>query len=471
MSLRTRIPAAFLALSLCFTLTPYLNARAEQAADTLSGLAGDMNARTGKVDELVGLDAAQLRAKVAAMRKELAAENQRLDRAVKELDSLRAKRQSLAEAYAKAASDMQAVEDTVRTNAAKAGALLSDSAAESLRVNRLAPLEALASSQAFPGLEAIEGLGDILLDEIRAGGDAEVREGAFLAPDGQSRDGRLLRAGSLFLGAVDREGNGFLLLPGSTPPTAVAATPASAGRAIAAWAEGTDGVLPLDPGHGAALTLLQSQRTLDDWMQGGGLLLWPILAVGLLAVLGIVYKAVRLAMARPCPKDFTARLRSAWESGGWPALDGLLASLPRSPAARMLLRVTPDAGPELRDKQIQEGFLLELRHLESLLGFIAVMAAVAPLLGLLGTVTGMIESFQAITVFGTSNPRIMSSGISEALITTQAGLGVAIPVMLCHQFLKQRVQALAGDMEQQGAALLSLLAGDGRADCAEADHD
>ncbi|WP_319583654.1 MotA/TolQ/ExbB proton channel family protein [uncultured Pseudodesulfovibrio sp.] len=464
LSLRRRLPTCFLALCLVIIgwTAPALGQ--SDAAARLDGLAASMTARTAEVDKLLTLDEKALRDRVAQLRKTRDAERTRLDKAVSELARLRDEHKALAARYDAVAGEMRAVEDAVRSNAAQARSLLDKSARTSLVPDRLAPLDGLARSREFPGLKAITALGGLLMDEIDAGGNTQTVAGTFLGPDGQARQGRLLRAGSLFLGARDQDGRAYLLTPGSLPPQAVAATPGEARDAIGTWADDTGQILPMDPTHGAALSLLQARRTLDDWVQGGGMLLWPILAIGLAALLAVLYKGARLFTARPCPGDFAEQLRTARDADGWPGVERLLRSMPRSPAARVLLWTRPDAAPDLRDKQLQEGFLFELRRLESWLGFIAVMAAVAPLLGLLGTVTGMIDSFQAVTVFGTANPRIMSSGISEALITTQAGLGVAIPAMLLHQFLKQRVQTLSGDMEQQCAAVQALLAADRQED-------
>jgi biopolymer transport protein ExbB len=82
-------------------------------------------------------------------------------------------------------------------------------------------------------------------------------------------------------------------------------------------------------------------------------------------------------------------------------------------------------------------------------------AAVAPLLGLLGTVTGMIHTFRLISVFGTGDPRLLSAGISEALITTEAGLVVAIPLLLLHAFLSRRVQRLSEGLETSAITFLN----------------
>ena len=85
------------------------------------------------------------------------------------------------------------------------------------------------------------------------------------------------------------------------------------------------------------------------------------------------------------------------------------------------------------------------------------VAAIAPLLGLLGTVTGMIDTFHVITVYGTGDPRMMSGGISEALVTTQLGLAVAVPIMILHHFLERRVDKILSDMEEKGTSFTVIL--------------
>ena len=85
----------------------------------------------------------------------------------------------------------------------------------------------------------------------------------------------------------------------------------------------------------------------------------------------------------------------------------------------------------------------------------AVVAAVAPLLGLLGTVTGMISTFDVITIFGNSDPKLLSGGISVALVTTELGLIVAIPLLLLHHFLSRRVDAIVNELEEEGAVLVA----------------
>jgi biopolymer transport protein ExbB len=87
----------------------------------------------------------------------------------------------------------------------------------------------------------------------------------------------------------------------------------------------------------------------------------------------------------------------------------------------------------------------------------AVLGAIAPLLGLLGTVTGMITTFKVITLYGTGDPKLMSSGISEALVATKWGLCVAVPTMLIHTLLARRVHGVVSDMEEKAVAMSTII--------------
>jgi biopolymer transport protein ExbB len=112
---------------------------------------------------------------------------------------------------------------------------------------------------------------------------------------------------------------------------------------------------------------------------------------------------------------------------------------------------------ETLESILQEAILRELPRVERGLPVLAILGAVAPLLGLLGTVTGMIETFQTITLFGTGDPKLMSGGISEALVTTEVGLMIAIPVMLCHTYLSRRAEAIVGEMEEKAVSLTNII--------------
>ena len=111
-----------------------------------------------------------------------------------------------------------------------------------------------------------------------------------------------------------------------------------------------------------------------------------------------------------------------------------------------------DESKDLLNEVLYERLLQTQPKLERMIPFIAVVAATSPLLGLLGTVTGMIKTFKLITVFGTGDARSLSSGISEALITTEFGLLVAIPSLIVHALLLRKTKGVLASMEQSAVA-------------------
>lgn len=125
-------------------------------------------------------------------------------------------------------------------------------------------------------------------------------------------------------------------------------------------------------------------------------------------------------------------------------------------------------GREVMKDSIQEAANQVVHDLERYLGALGTIAAIAPLLGLLGTVLGMIKVFTAIMVQGTGNAGVLAGGISEALITTAAGLCVAIPAMILHRFFSRKVDALMVVMEQDAVKLVDALHSDRRVDVKEA---
>jgi len=118
----------------------------------------------------------------------------------------------------------------------------------------------------------------------------------------------------------------------------------------------------------------------------------------------------------------------------------------------------PEADTETLELKLDEAILRETAPIETGLSFIKVLYVVAPLLGLLGTVVGMIATFQMITLFGTGDPRMMAGGISTALVTTVLGLVVAIPLTLLHSFLQGKARALIQVLEEQAAGMIARIA-------------
>jgi biopolymer transport protein ExbB len=105
--------------------------------------------------------------------------------------------------------------------------------------------------------------------------------------------------------------------------------------------------------------------------------------------------------------------------------------------------------------KLDEAILREIPKIERGLMTLAILAAIAPMLGLLGTVSGMIETFQSITLFGTGDPKLMSGGISQALVTTELGLAVAIPIMLIHSGLSSKSNRIVQILDEESAAIVA----------------
>ena len=138
---------------------------------------------------------------------------------------------------------------------------------------------------------------------------------------------------------------------------------------------------------------------------------------------------------------------------------------PDNPLGRVLavFQENRQADPETLELKLDEAILRESASLHRFLWVIKVVSVVAPLLGLLGTVTGMIQTFQAITLFGTGDPKLMAGGISEALVTTMLGLFVAIPLVLLHAVVSSGSGRIVEVLEEQSAGIIAARAEGGDA--------
>ncbi len=188
-----------------------------------------------------------------------------------------------------------------------------------------------------------------------------------------------------------------------------------------------------------------------DFLAKGGIIMVPIAAASLLGTTVVVERAWSLSQRRVAPRGLLERVRDAWKKGGRALAESLVqdgsSSLARLLAASMALA---GADPEerrarLEDRGRREAQLLG-RHIET----IGVVAAICPLLGLLGTVTGMISVFRRVTLEAGArgvNPASLASGIWEALITTAAGLSVAIPLYVAYRLLAHRAEHWVSELE------------------------
>lgn len=196
---------------------------------------------------------------------------------------------------------------------------------------------------------------------------------------------------------------------------------------------------------------------LRQFFKDGGIIMYPIVALFAIGLLIALWRFVWL-MVRGFGGIANRRVLKALKAGDIDTARSL-ATKTHGEVGKVLRTVLSKnyAGREGAEKALEELFSADVPKLESGLTWISVIAATAPLLGLLGTVMGMIELFDVITMHGTSDPKLLAGGISIALVTTEAGLIVAIPLQLIHTFLVNRADAVRSRMESAGLAVLNAL--------------
>ena len=197
----------------------------------------------------------------------------------------------------------------------------------------------------------------------------------------------------------------------------------------------------VDPSRGALLGLLVQTPSLQERIDQGGLVGYVIIT---LLVLGIALALVRIVSLSLTGAKVSAQKKSATANTN-------------NPLGRIMHTYEKNRGMDVENLQLKldDAILKELPSLERGLSTIKVLAAISPMLGLLGTVTGMIETFQAITLFGTGDPKMMAGGISQALITTVLGLVAAIPLILLHSIAAGRSKAVIEVLEEQSAGIIA----------------
>jgi biopolymer transport protein ExbB len=190
----------------------------------------------------------------------------------------------------------------------------------------------------------------------------------------------------------------------------------------------------------------------------GGIFMYPLLACLLLGLAIAFERLWAISRASINTRKFLQRIKIALKEEGITAAQEICANT-RGPVAAIfhagLMRV--DRGLEHVEKAIENAGTIEMSFLEKGLVWLATIANIAPMLGFLGTVSGMISAFAAIAEAGDIEPSIVASGISEALITTASGLAIAIPIQAFHNFFVSRIDRLIIDMEESANDLIDFL--------------
>ena len=199
-------------------------------------------------------------------------------------------------------------------------------------------------------------------------------------------------------------------------------------------------------------------KAFTTWFKAGGVTLYPLFAVGILALFMILERLVYFARRNTNAEAFMRRFHELMDQRRWQEARDFCARS-RSSLARALGAIV-DHVQDSRDsaeKAVRETMLKEVPALEKRLPLLAAMGAAAPLLGLLGTVSGLVTLFKVLNQLGTNDPKVMAGGISEALVNTETGLAIAIPVLLIHGFLNEKLDTLTATLSSRSLEVLNKL--------------
>jgi biopolymer transport protein ExbB len=330
----------------------------------------------------------------------------------------------------------------VRSAAAEAFGRISTSIVSAQYPDRTELLEKLSNeSKGLPNIGELEDMWFALQTEMTESGKVTQFQAEVISLDGGSSSQTVTRVGTFNL--IGEEG--YLLYKDELKQVQPLGKQPDGHMVSAAQSfTSASGLAPLfvDPSRGSILSLLTQAATLEDRYHAGGIpgyIITVMLAIGALIA---VYKVITLTV-------MGGAIRSQLKNIDNPST--------KNPLGRILTvyEENKSADTETLELKVDEAILRELPSIESGINIIKILAAIAPLLGLLGTVIGMIATFQQITLFGTGDPKIMAGSISMALVTTAQGIIAALPLILLHAITAGKSKSILHILDEQAAGIVA----------------
>jgi biopolymer transport protein ExbB len=335
----------------------------------------------------------------------------------------------------------------VRQVATDLGAQTWDSLTSSEGGSQRDLLDRLGRSNELPSTEDLEALWVELQREITKQGKVVRYRAQVLTLEGNQQEREVIRAGPF---SAISQGRYLLWEPEDQllrelirqPPSRNLATVAAFENATTEFAK-----LAVDPSRGGLLVALSGTPSATERVQQGGYVGYVILSLGVVALAIGLWRWVLIALAS---RGVAAQRKRDRADRG-------------NPLGRVLAVAEENRGvdTETLELKLDEIVLRESSKLENFLWLVKTVSVIAPLLGLLGTVTGMIQTFQAITLFGAGDPKMMAGGISEALVTTMLGLTIAIPLVLLSDTLTNSTRKVIDILDEKSAGLIAMRAEQG----------
>ncbi len=385
---------------------------------------------------------------LARARQELATENARSDRLRDEYDRNERSLAELETTLAERMGNLGELFGVVRQASGDVQAALDDSMVTAQMPGRTQFLSDLAQRKELPTVPELRRLWSAMVTEIAESGKVVKFTATVERTSGERQDLEIIRLG-VFNAVSDGQFLDWDTSKSRVNLIELARQPAarfkSMARDLQSAAPGEVTGFSVDFTRGQILrAVVQSKTPVERIREDGGAVGYVIIGLGLFGLLLCLWKIFSLYTTGG---KMSRQLRSETADKS-------------NPLGRVLAVYSdnPDTDIETLELKLDEAILRETAPIELGLSFIKVLYVVAPLLGLLGTVVGMIGTFQMITLFGTGDPRMMAGGISTALVTTVLGLVVAIPLTLLHSFLQGKAKTLIQVLEEQAAGLIARLA-------------
>lgn len=338
------------------------------------------------------------------------------------------------------------------------GAAISQSMVSGEAPGRRKILEPLVTQNEFPSFEAIGSMADLMFDEMSRNGKIATSSIAFTDASGRETRGEVVRVG-MFNALWKKDGEvGYLEYSPAKEAFSqfFVKMPGSYLSLAQDFVAGNSPGLYLDPSSGGAFRFLSDMPDWREEIKSGGSLMWPLGLCAVIAALLILERAFTLRRHSTATAKLADSVTPVLQQGDW---DKAL-SLCRNSSIGLARVITTgiqhrQEQPEVLESVIEEGIQNNRGPLDRNMSGLQIIAVVAPLLGLLGTVTGMISTFNMLTIYGSGDPRLMSGGISEALVTTKYGLFISIPVILVHGYFQSKVAGIIGSIEEKAMTLVN----------------
>ena len=379
---------------------------------------------------------------LAAAKAKLAAEKQRGEELKQRFDENEKKLAEAEELLRQRQGNLGELFGVVRQVAGDVAGVLDASLVSAQYPGRSKKLVEMSNGKQLPTIPELEELWYQMQHEMTESGKVVKYTDAVVAVDGTEKQQEVVR-----IGVFNAVSNGrFLRYLSETDQLIVLPRqPAKRFTEMAAnLQKATSGMVPMavDPSRGSILNMLVQAPNLEERIEQGKEVGYIIIGLAIFGFLIALYRLVALGITG-------LKVRSQLKHPDQPRKN--------NPLGRVLLtwKENQDADLETLERKIDEAIVKEVPRLQRGLSIIKILAVIAPLLGLLGTVTGMIQTFQSITLFGTGDPKLMAGGISQALITTVLGLIAAIPLTFLHAWVSSRSKTLVQVLEEQSAGIIA----------------